>query len=234
MPPCAASLLHPGHLQEHPAPDQVVHQQDEVDPGHQALVGAGFYPVKPQRVHHHAEPGLGPVAYPSHPPFPPRLHHLPSPEPVGRCLIQPRDDSPLFRAGLRGSHGTAHAVPIPEGSVRAHLRSGTRPDRARTLIPHSAPPSLQEVISPRPQQAHRSLVMGGQAEDQGPALQLHQAHPEEEVEGPGGPGRGPSGRVGRSPENPKAWGEECGTLVVTSPETFCRGPMLACASMGWY
>jgi hypothetical protein len=27
--------------------------------------------------------------------------------------------------------------------------------------PHSAPPSLQEVISPRPQQAHRGLVTGG-------------------------------------------------------------------------
>jgi hypothetical protein len=32
-------------------------------------------------------------------------------------------------------------------------------------------------------------VMGGQVEDQGPALQLHQAHPEEELEHPvdGGP-----------------------------------------------
>jgi hypothetical protein len=54
----------------------------------------------------------------------------------------------------------------------------------RFVNPHSAPPSLQEVISPRPQQAHRGLVMGGQVEDQGPALQLHQAHPDEELEGP--------------------------------------------------
>ena len=44
----------------------------------------------------------------------------------------------------------------------------------KTHIPH---PSLQEVISPCPQQAHRGLVMGGQVEHPGPALQLRQAHP---------------------------------------------------------
>jgi len=53
-------------------------------------------------------------------------------------------------------------------------------------------------------------MMGGQVEDQGPALQLHQAHPDEEVEGPGGPGRRASGRVGRSSQNPKARGQGCG------------------------
>jgi hypothetical protein len=75
-------------------------------------------------------------------------------------------------------------------------------------------------------------MMGGQVEDQGPALQLHQAHPDEEVEGPGGPGRRPSGRVGPSPRNPKAWGEGCGMLVVTSPETFCQGPHAGASQHG--
>jgi hypothetical protein len=84
----------------------------------------------------------------------------------------------------------------------------------RFVNPHSAPPSLQEVISPRPQQAHRGLVMGGQVEDQGPALQLHQTHSDEGVEGPGGPGRRPSGRVGPSPQNPKARGKGCGTSAI--------------------
>jgi hypothetical protein len=113
------------------------------------------------------------------------------------------------------------------------------------MIPHPAPqnlwahpsptfrtPSLQEVISPCPQQAHRGLVTGGQVEDQVPALQLHQTHSDEEVEGPGGPGHRPSGRVGRSPQNPKAWGEECGMLVVTSPETFCQGPHAGASQHG--
>jgi len=39
-------------------------------------------------------------------------------------------------------------------------------------------------MSPCPQQAHRSLVTGGQVQHQGPALQLHQAHPDEEPEHP--------------------------------------------------
>ncbi len=34
------------------------------------------------------------------------------------------------------------------------------------VVPHSAPPSLQQVISPGPQEAHRGLVMGRQVEDQ--------------------------------------------------------------------
>jgi hypothetical protein len=85
-----------------------------------------------------------------------------------------------------------------EGEVRAlkeenaRLREALRalePPRRRPWwrfwgYPHSAPPSLQETISPCPQQAHRSLVMGGQVEDKGPALQLHQAHPDEELEDP--------------------------------------------------
>ncbi|WP_172962071.1 HPF/RaiA family ribosome-associated protein, partial [Thermus scotoductus] len=41
--------------------------------------------------------------------------------------------------------------------------------------PHSAPPSLQQVISPGPQKAHRGLVMGSQVEDEQLAPQLHQA-----------------------------------------------------------
>jgi hypothetical protein len=112
------------------------------------------------------------------------------------------------------------------GLTRKASRRSKRFAARRDTIsnPHSAPPSLQEVISPSPQQAHRGLMMGGQVQHQGPVLQLHQAHSDEEVEGPGGPGRRASGRVGPSPQNPKAWGEECGMLVVTSPETFCQGP----------
>ena len=85
-----------------------------------------------------------------------------------------------------------------EGEVRAPKEENARlrealgalePPRRRPWwrfwgYPHSAPPSLQETISPCPQQAHRSLVMGGQVEDKGPALQLHQAHPDEELEDP--------------------------------------------------
>lgn len=82
-----------------------------------------------------------------------------------------------------------------EGEMRAPKEENTRlrealgalePPKRRPWwrfwgYPHSAPPSLQETISPCPQQAHRSLVMGGQVEDKGPALQLHQAHPDEEL-----------------------------------------------------
>ena len=35
---------------------------------------------------------------------------------------------------MKGYHGAAIIAPIPEGSVRAHLRPGTRPDLARMLM----------------------------------------------------------------------------------------------------
>jgi len=127
-----------------------------------------------------------------------------------RRLGRGREGStPWWLSRLSGRGGGSRgggATPTPRVLLARYLAS--QPRRwpsfpwTRYFSPHSAPPSL-EVISPCPQQAHRGLVMVGQVEDQGPALQLHQAHPDGEVKGPGGPGRRASGRVGRSPENPK-------------------------------
>jgi len=90
----ATSWSHPGHpgqlrrsyLARRPSTCEVVNERDEVDPSERAQVGPSHkmfprressYPMKPQRPHHHAEPGLeqdspygaDPVPDPPHPTF---------------------------------------------------------------------------------------------------------------------------------------------------------------------
>jgi len=101
----------------------------EVYPDYQTPVGASFNPMKPQRPHHHAEPRFYPVAHlpqqntlARDPPSPPRIHHLPPTNPIGRGLDPldptefpvPQDRgevchqvSPLGLPGISGEKGPA-------------------------------------------------------------------------------------------------------------------------------
>jgi hypothetical protein len=57
---------------------------------------------------------------------------------------------------------TVFSNEIQEKELEKKIRDPEQLMGMKEVDPHSAPPSLQEVISPSPQQAHRGLMMGGQ------------------------------------------------------------------------
>ena len=153
----------------------------------------------------------GPPAKPPPAGFPqsPALPAPPRPWP-GQAPAQP-DQAPSALSRFLNSCPRPTRLARQEAETTLHLARRRRglggpgpghPGKARHLsppadIPH---PSLQQVISPCPQQAHRGLVMGGQVEDQGSVVRPGQTHPEEELEHPA-----QGGSLGRPALLPAGW-----------------------------
>lgn len=119
---------------------------------------------------HHAEAGLYPVPYPSHPPSPPRLHHPSSPDPIGWCL----DSLDPTKAPVPEDRGqTVQQVP-PPGLPGITGENG--PTKEETPLVHHW---HEDVARESPQRSypHRGLgkreAVDAVAVGQGDRLEVH-------------------------------------------------------------